>query len=141
MLVKFIESVDIRSDASRVEAVDDVFVGCDEGTVQKMEAARKSTLEQAKQNIVAAQEKQKEIYDRKHCNNLEVYSVSALVLKKDFTRKKRKGGKLDSKWVGPFRITKALGKGLYSLESLDKPPETVRRVNGVLLKPWNGKVE
>ena len=44
--------VDIRSDASRIEAVDDVFIGCYEGTVQKIEAARKSTLEQAKQNIV-----------------------------------------------------------------------------------------
>ena len=46
--------VDIRSDASRIEAVNDVFVGCDEDTVQKMEAARNSILEQAKQNIVAA---------------------------------------------------------------------------------------
>ena len=41
-------SIDIRLDARRIEAVDDVFVGCDEDTVQKMETARKSTLEQAK---------------------------------------------------------------------------------------------
>ena len=132
--------VDIRSDASKIEAVDEVFCGCDEDAVQKMETARKNILEQAKQNIAAAQEKQKEIYDREHCTIPEMYSVGTLVLKKDFTRKKRKGGKLDSKWIGPFRITKALGKCLYSLESLDEPPVTVVRVNGVHLKPWNGKV-
>ena len=80
-----------RSDASKIEAVDEVFSGCDEDAVQKMEAARKNTLEQAKQNIVAAQEKHKEIYDKKHCTNPEVYSVGALVLKKNFTQKKRKG--------------------------------------------------
>ena len=72
---------------------------------------------------LSATPKQKEIYDKKHCTNPEVYSVGALVLKKDFTRKKRKGGKLDSKWLGPFRITKVLGKGLYSLESFDEPME------------------
>ena len=83
--------IDIRSDASKIEAVDEVFSGCDEDAVQKMEAARKNTLEQAKQNIVAAQEKHKEIYDKKHCTNPEVYSVGALVLKKNFTQKKRKG--------------------------------------------------
>ena len=75
---------------------------------------------------MAAQEKQKEIYDRKHCTNPEVY---ALVLKKDFTRKKRKGGKLDSKWTGPLRIAMALGKGLYSLESFDEPMAFVKVAN------------
>ena len=38
--------------------------------MQKMEVARKNTLEQAKKNIVAAQKKQKE---RKHCTNPKVY--------------------------------------------------------------------
>ena len=69
--------VNIRSDASKIEALDEVIGGCDADTVQKKEAARKSTLELAKQNIVAAQQKQKEVYDRKHCTNPEVYSVSA----------------------------------------------------------------
>ena len=46
--------IDIRSDASTIEAVDDVFAECNEDIVNKMEAARKSTLEL---NIVAAQEK------------------------------------------------------------------------------------
>ena len=35
---------------------------------------------------------------------------------KDFRRKKRKGGKLDVKWLGPYAITSLLGKGFYSLK-------------------------
>jgi hypothetical protein len=50
-------------------------------------------------NTVAAPEKQKRMYDHKHSTNSEVYSVGSAVLKKDFTRKKRKGGKLDSTHV------------------------------------------
>ena len=50
-------------------------------------------------------------------------SVCALVLNKILRGRRGKGEKHDNKWVGPFRITKALGKGLNRLESLDKPPE------------------
>ena len=54
-----------------------------------------------------AQEKQKQTHAHKHCTSSEVYSVGSAVLKKDFTWKKRKGGKLDSNWIGPFTITKS----------------------------------
>ena len=85
--------VDIRSDASKIEAVNEVFSRCDEDAVQKMEAARKNTLEQAKQNIVAAQEKQKEIYDKKHCTNLEVYILCwHFSAKKGFYAEEEEGG-------------------------------------------------
>ena len=33
-------------------------------------------------------------------------------------RKKRRGGKLDYHWKGPFVITKNLGKGLFQLNEL-----------------------
>ena len=39
-------------------------------------------------------------------------------LRKDFRRKKRRGGKLDYHWKGPFVITKNLGKGLFQLNEL-----------------------
>ena len=35
------------------------------------------------------------------------------MLKKDFRRKKRAGGKLDLAWLGLYMVTKALGSGLY----------------------------
>ena len=60
-------------------------------------------LEIVKENIVNAQRKQKEQYDRKH-SKPEVFSIGALVWKKDFTRKKHAGGKLESKWLGLYKI-------------------------------------
>ena len=93
-------------------------------------------MEKAKTNILIAQQRQKKAYDRKHANP-EVFKVGAVVLKKDFTRKKRKGGKLDSKWVGPYNIIANLGRGLFRLQQVGDPAKIVQRVNGVHLKEYN----
>ena len=58
------------------------------------------------------------------------------VFKKDFAHKKRKGGKMDTKFVGPFMITKKLGKGLYALQLVENPDCVIDRVNGIQLKPY-----
>ena len=68
-----------------------------------------------KANIQKAQAKQKEQYDRKH-TLASSFSIGALVLKKDFTQKRRRGGALDYRWLGPYTIATSLGKGLYCLE-------------------------
>ena len=94
------------------------------------------TLEEAKANIIAAQQKQEEIYDHKQ-HQSEVFTIGTKVLKKDFTRKKRKGGKLDSKWTGPYKVTKSLERGLYRLEEVKDPSKIISRVNGVHLKPYH----
>lgn len=99
-----------------------------------MEAIQ-SKLEEARSNIIYAQQQQKEAYDRKHFIP-ECYSIGAIVLKKDFTRHKRKGGKLDSKWVGPYKIIGSLGRGLYRLENLADTTKIINRINGVHLKPF-----
>ena len=36
-------------------------------------------------------------------------------MKKDFLRRKRKGGKMDPQCLGPYEVTKDLGKGFYTL--------------------------
>ena len=102
--------------------------------VEQMAAERLQRLE-AKANIKIAQQKQKELYDRKHANP-KVYQVGSKVLKKDFARKNRKGGKMDAKYVGPFIITKSLGKGLYALQLVKNRDHVIDRVNGVHLKPY-----
>ena len=79
-----------------------------------MESQRQELLQQVKANILKAQEKQKEYYNRKHVNP-GTYTVGAKVLKKVFLRKKRKGGKMDARFLGPYIITKDLEIGLYSL--------------------------
>ena len=100
-----------------------------------MAAERLQRLNEAKENIKVAQQKQKEMYDWKHANP-KVYQVSSKVLKKDFERKKRKGGKMDAKFVGPFIITKNLGKSLYALQLVENPDRVIDRLNGIHLKPY-----
>lgn len=92
-------------------------------------------LEAVKENIIPAQKRQKDQYDCKH-SNPEVFAVGALVLKKDFTRKKRAGGKLDHRWTGPYKITSAIGRGLFRLQMVEDPTKFVARVNGVHLKKY-----
>ena len=65
------------------------------------------------------------------------YCVGTQVLKKDFRKKKRKGGKLDFPWVGPYLITRSLGKGFYELQSCGKGPvTTIPRVSHVHIKVY-----
>ena len=92
-----------------------------------------------KNNIEIAQEKQKENYDRKH-TVVGSFSSGALVLKKDFTRKRRRGGALDFRWLGPYTITNSLGKGLYRLVH-QQTGTVVNRVNGFHLKPYHAHLE
>ena len=88
-----------------------------------------------KANILIAQERQKACYDRKHANP-NIFVVGSMVLKKDFRRKKRAGGKLDPSWVGPYTIVKALGRGLYSLQGIVEPSKIISRINGIHLKRY-----
>ena len=43
---------------------------------------------------------------------------------------------MDAKYVGPFVITRSLGKGLYALQSLENTGHVIDRVNGAHLKPY-----
>ena len=70
-----------------------------------MQAEREKLLEEAKANILAAQKKQKELYDRKHGKH-DGFKVGDLVLRENFRRKKTKGGKLTDKFLGPYEILK-----------------------------------
>nr|XP_047133003.1 uncharacterized protein LOC105847471 isoform X3 [Hydra vulgaris] len=85
--------------------------------MNKIIEERSCILEKAKKNIETAQEKQKLHYNKKHANPF-VYAIGSKVLIKDFLRKKRKDGKLDFRWLGPFCILKNLGKGSYLLQEI-----------------------
>ncbi|KAL5500624.1 hypothetical protein EMCRGX_G012215 [Ephydatia muelleri] len=97
---------------------------------------RQSILKNVKHNILVAQAKQKQQYDAKHAR-ASVFEIGAKVVKKDFLWKKRKGGKLDPKWVGPYIITAKLSKGFYSLQCVANSSDRVKRVNGTHLKVFN----
>ena len=52
--------------------VDNVFATHDEDALREQLEARKKILEQAKGNIVDAQQKQKAAYDRKHATSISI---------------------------------------------------------------------
>uniref|UniRef100_A0A1X7T8J4 Integrase catalytic domain-containing protein n=1 Tax=Amphimedon queenslandica TaxID=400682 RepID=A0A1X7T8J4_AMPQE len=87
-------------------------------------------FENVKENIARAQNKQKKLYDMKHSNPCK-FKIGASVLVKDFRKKKRRGGKLDGRWLGLFTIVEDCGKGFYRLKNRQK---IIKRVNGAHLK-------
>ena len=108
-----------------------------------------------KGNILTAQKKQKQIYDQKHTIPsrfhvghtcvITLYMVKSIccffaggakVLKKDFLRKKRKGGKMDPQWLGPYVIATDLDKGFYALSDLNTGEIVTKRINAAHLKPY-----
>ena len=111
--------------------------GADTGqSLEVLTSHRMEVLQEVKKNINLAQKKQKKQYDEKH-SRAACYIVGAKVLKKDFTRKRRKGGKMDPKWLGPYMITKDIGKGFYKLALCENPDKVIMRVNGVHLKSYH----
>ena len=84
----------------------------------ELRARRHETEQAIKENIATAQAKQKKYYDLRH-DAASCFGVGSLVLKKDFTRSKRKGGKFDYRWKGPFVITATLGRGLFRLKAVN----------------------
>ena len=83
----------------------------DDDAIQAITENRIIILQQAKANIERAQKKQKLLYDRKH-GTAKGFIVGDKVLKKDFLKKKRAGGKLDTRFVGRYIVTSVIGKGL-----------------------------
>ena len=93
---------------------------------------RSKVAEKVKENIIAAQARQKKAYDRKR-HNPETFKAGALVLRKDMKRKKRAGGKLDFKWLGPYMIVQSMGRGLYQIQDVNDPKQKLK-VHGIHLK-------
>ena len=77
-------------------------------TVAKLLQSREEAFKTAKQNIDKAQKNQKETYDRKHLP--EELPVGTEVLLENTAQKQRKGGKMDPVWLGPYTISKCLGR-------------------------------
>ncbi len=89
----------------------------DLGEVER-KAKRQETEASIKANIDKAQAKQKEYYDHKY-GAASCFGIGSIVLKKDFTRKKRHGRKFGNCWQGPYTFTASLGKGLFQLKEMN----------------------
>lgn len=86
-----------------------------EDLIENLLTARQNAFRKAEENIKAAQRKQKETYDRKHQPDTLV--VGTRVLLENTHQKQRKGGKLEPLWLGPYTISRDLGKGVYELKN------------------------
>ena len=84
-----------------------------DAVIETLISSREKVLNDAKVYITKAQRKQKDTYDRKHppANTF----VGAQVLLENTVQKQRKGGKLESAWLGPYIVSRCVGKGLYEL--------------------------
>ena len=137
-----------------VELLDEYNMAEDDYSPYEAREQHQKVLEAARNNIIKAQVKQKLYYDKQHykpgeilmyvilcitinfaCKHTGTYSVGAKMLVKDFNQKKRKGGKLDYKWKGPYIVTKSLGRGLYSLKACNDSND-ISRINGAHLKQY-----
>jgi Integrase zinc binding domain/Integrase core domain len=86
-----------------------------------------------KEEILIAQSKQKEYYDKRIKKIHTEFKIGTKVLKFEASRENSKSGKLDDKWKGPFLIHDVQSNNVYKIKTLDgkvfKTP-----VNGTLLK-------
>ena len=126
--------IDVELQKASPEEVCQKYHTLDEPNTTAILTEHAQLLETAKKNILVAQQKQKENYDRKHAKP-ERFQVNQLVLKKDFTSKKTKGGKLKERYLGPYAIAKVLPHGTYELAEPSNKSKTVR-ATGAHLKPY-----
>lgn len=108
--------IDINTETCDPEERVEEFERRSDPNEEEKECERNAMHYMIKSNISKAQKKQKEYYDMKHKVAI-CFDVGSIVLKKDFTRKKRKGGKLDYRWNGPYKIVASLGRGLFRLKA------------------------
>ena len=59
-----------------------------------------------------------ELYDSKH--NPNELQVGNTVLKENTRQKRRKDGKMDDCWLGPYSINRCIGKGVYELKIYER---------------------
>lgn len=50
---------------------------------------------------------------------MQHFAVGSLVLVKNMKNNHRMGGKLDSRWIGPYVVSEKLAKGQYRLKNKD----------------------
>ncbi len=81
--------------------------------IKQLLMAREDAFKKAEENILVAQKQQRETYDRKH--EAKILPVGSQVLLENSMQKQRKGGKLEPVWLGPYLISRDVGKGLYEL--------------------------
>ena len=85
--------------------------------IDSLHSFQKEMYSAVSENIADAQKKQKNYYDSRH--QPQIFSVGEKVLVENTAQKIRKGGKLEDKWLGPYKINREIRSGAYALETID----------------------
>ena len=86
--------------------------------VRKFIELRKEIDTKVKNNVTAAQARQKLHYDARHQQGS--YKVGELVLLKNMKKLSKKGDKMAPNWFGPYEIAECVGKTNYRLKRKGK---------------------
>ena len=92
------------------------------------------TWEDAQKNIEKAQSHQKKNYDLRHA--VPMFAKGDLVLRKNMVNTHRMGGKLDPKWLGPYKVVEITNKGLYRLQCCKSDKMLKQAISSLQLKPY-----
>ena len=88
----------------------------------------------AQNNIEKAQAHQKKNYDVRH--SVPMFAKGDLVLWKNMANTHRMGGKLDPKWLGPYKVEEITDKGLYRLQCQKSGRILKQVISSLQLKPY-----
>ena len=80
----------------------------------KFISLRQDIDKKVKENVSAAQERQRQHYDARHQQGS--YKVGDLVLMKNKKKLSKKGDKMAPNWFGPYKIEECIGASNYRLE-------------------------
>ena len=84
---------------------------------------KKAAEEKMAMNIAKARSRQKKNYNKRHTAKSNEIAQGSLVLLKNNKNNNRMGGKLESKYIGPYEVLSLQGKGRAKLKNLSTGKE------------------
>ena len=101
---------------------------------ERVVSEKKAAEEKMAMNIAKSQIRQKRNYDKRHTGKSSEIVEGSLVLLKNNKNNHRMGGKLESKYIGPYEVVSLQGKGRAKLKNLSTGKELKNTYHVVNLK-------
>ena len=102
--------------------------------LRAIKGMKEVVYKEAQHNIEKAQARQKKNYDLRHA--VPTFAKGDLVLRKNMVNTHRMGGKLDPKWIGPYKVEEVTDKGLYRLQCQRNKKILKQAISSLQLKPY-----
>lgn len=101
---------------------------------ERVVSEKKAAEEKMAMNIAKSQSRQKKNYDKRHTGKSSEIVEGSLVLLKNNKNNHRMGGKLETKYIGPYEVVSLQGKGRAKLKNLSTGKELRNTYHVVNLK-------